>query len=62
MTTNQKSELSRDQLKIQAKQEALKAWHGNELAAAVFSLSRAEYCLTWIRNVYGETFDLENEL
>lgn len=49
-------------LKERARKEALNAWMGVRDAAQVFGLHRSDYCRTWLLNVYGETFDLENEI
>ncbi len=49
-------------LRQKAKQEALMAWRGVEFAASVFGTRRADYCLSWLLSVYGDTFGLETEL
>lgn len=49
-------------LKDRARKEVLNAWMGIRDAAQVFGLHRRDYCRTWLINVYGETFGLEEEL
>lgn len=64
MTTSMSNQIN-DQsqpTKDRARKEALNAWTGVRDAAQVFGLHRSEYCRTWLINVYGETFGLEDEL